>query len=115
MSSNYYNPIALDIINSLPDEEPFHTVDNFFGDCIEGFDTPGMIKHFNKLGSSIFNPDSKRSVYTLSADELHKEKYKMFTKMHSKVIALTEEINKKLVVSLPNIVVNRPTERTQRS
>jgi hypothetical protein len=108
MFPNNYKQIALDIKNNLPDDKPYHIVENFFSNCMPGFDEQKMIKHFTKLSSRIFNPDSKRLIYFLSAEDLHKKKYEMFTNMHNEVIALTEEMDKGLIVSAPSIVVNEP-------
>jgi hypothetical protein len=108
MSSNYYSSIKLDIRNNLSNDKPFYIVKDFFKDCMSEFNEQNMIRHFTKSSSHIFNPDSKRLLYNLSAEDLQKKKYNMFTKMHTKVIALTEEMDKRLIVSSPGIVVNLP-------
>lgn len=108
-SSDYFSAIALNIRNNLPDEKPYHIVGKFFDDCMAAeFDKKAMIKRFMNSSSRIFNPDNNRLIHFMSPEDLKRKKYNMFNKMHIKVLALAKEIDNKLLVSAPSIVVNKP-------
>jgi hypothetical protein len=108
-SSDYISAVALNIINNLPDEKPYHNEGKFFESCMAaGFNKDEMISQFLNKSSPIFNPDNNRLIHFMSLEELRNKKYRIFNKMHTKVLALAEAIDKKLLVSLPSIVVNKP-------
>lgn len=116
MSVTNFIAIA-DEIMKMSNEKPYVIVENFFTECLIDFDEIKMIESVTKMSTAIFGPDTNRLMKILSVEDFTKKKFKTFAKMHTKVMALKEELNiklnSKLLLTPPSIVVNKAKAKEQ--